>query len=193
MKKIFTYAWIMLIAMTAAITLNSCERDDQYEADLLISGDWQGYLGEYYSDRWGLTGTEYETVMHFDGRGAGSTSGRGYQVDYNTRSRYRDFAYCGFQWSIVQGQITLIYDDAEWTPVYIYDYSLSASRFRGYMDDGTRRTIKFDLQNLYFNDWGRYNNSYYNDDYYYVRGANAAALPTVTDNGKSIRSGVFAQ
>ncbi len=195
MKKISFYALIILVSMTATAVLTSCEDEDQYESNILTSGDWEGYLGEYYSDRWGLSGNYYETVMHFSGRGVGSTSGRGYQVDYNTRSPYNNYAYCGFQWSIVQGQITLIYDDAEWSPVYIYDYYLSSSRFRGYIDDGSRRNIKFDFENVHFDDWGHYSGGDYWDDYYYARGAEGstpAKQPAVVDNGKSIRCGEFA-
>lgn len=197
MKKLFTYAFVMLMSLTAVTTLSSCEVDDQYEADLLISGDWQGYLGEFYRDRWGLSGNTYETVMHFEGRGAGSTSGLGYEVDYDTRSPYRDYAYCEFQWSIVAGKITLLYDDSAWTPVYIYDYRLNSRYFRGYMDDGSRRSIQFDFENVVFNDWARYRNGG-SWDYRYARAAQGggAAAPSVVpyiNNGKSIRSGVFAQ
>ena len=188
MKKIFTY---ILFAVMSAFTLTSCESDDQYEADLLTTGDWQGYLGAYYSDRWGVSGTTYETVMHFKDNGVGATSGRGYEVDYDTRSPFRDYAYCGFQWSVVDGRITIIYDDALWTPVYIYDYHLSSSRFYGYMDDGSRRDIKFDFQNVNFGYW-----SDYQYDYYYSRTRSADTTDTVEpvpyeNNGKSICSGAF--
>lgn len=196
MKKLLTYALVMMMSMMATATLTSCEDDDQYEADLLISGDWQGYLGEFYRDRWGLSGNTYQTVIRFNGRGAGSTSGRGYEVDYDTRSPYRDYAYCEFQWSIVQGQITLLYDDSAWSPVYIYDYHLSSSRFYGYMDDGTRRSIQFDFRNVRFDDWDRYHSGYYwDDDYYYSRSNGGEAPETVPfiNNGKSIRSGAFAK
>lgn len=185
------------MSVTAVATLTGCENDDQYEADLLVSGDWQGYLGEFYRDRWGLSGSTYETVMHFEGRGAGSTSGRGYEVDYDTRSRYRDYAYCEFRWSIVAGEITLIYEDSAWSPVYIYDYRLSSRYFRGYMDDGSRRSIEFDFENVAFNDWSRYRNGNYWDSRYARAAQNGAEAPAVDvhyiNNGKSIRSGVFAQ
>jgi hypothetical protein len=203
MKKLFTYAFMMMVSMMAMTTLTSCEDDDQYEANLLTKGDWQGYLGEFYSDRWGLTGNTYETVIRFNGRGEGSTSGRGYEVDYDTRSPFRDYAYCEFRWSIVEGEIMIIYDDAAWNPVYIYDYHLSAKRFYGYMDDGTRRSIKFDFDNVNFDEWVHYENGDYWDDTYNEgprrsRTANAdndndkEAVPFIY-NGKSVRSGVFAK
>lgn len=189
MKKYFTY---ILFAAMAACSLTSCESEDQYEADLLTTGDWQGYLGTYYNDRWGLTGTTYETVMHFKSSGVGATSGRGYEADYDTRSPFRDYFYCGFQWSVVNGRITIIYDDSQWSPVYIYDYHLSSRSFYGYMDDGSRRDIRFDFENVNFGYWSRYEN-----EYFYSRTRSAEAAEEATDevpyenNGKSICSGAF--
>lgn len=202
MKKIYTYMMMVLMAATATMTFTSCEMDDQYEAEVLVGGDWQGTLGAYYYDRWGLTGNTFETVIHFCGNGYGSTSGRGYEVDYDTRSPFNDYAYCEFSWSIVNGVITLIYDDSMWNPVYIKDYSLHSSYFTGYMDDGTRRDIRFRLKNMNFTYWDnyRYYDDYYYDDNYYSRtraaGDSIAATgekPTVVDNGKSRASGAFAK
>lgn len=201
MKKLYTYLMMALMLSTAAMTLTSCETEDQYEADTLITGDWQGYLDTYYLDRWGLTGQTFETVMRFSTSGIGATSGRGYEVDYDTRSPFNDYAYCEFQWSIVNGVITLIYDDSQWTPVYISDYRLTGSHFSGYMDDGTRRNICFDLQNVRFTYWDTYRYGgadYYYDDDYYSRTRSVAdstatgSVPEVVNNGKSILSGAFA-
>lgn len=194
MKKIYTYLMMAFVLSTATMTLTSCETDDQYEADTLITGDWQGYLGTYYYDRWGLSGTTYETVLHFSSSGMGATSGRGYEVDYDTRSPFNDYAYCEFQWSIVDGIITLIYDDSVWTPVYITQYHLSSSRFSGYMNDGTRRDIRFELRNVRFGYWDNYRYGYYDDygyyDGYYARTRGADGSTTAT-TGQSIMHGAF--
>ena len=202
MKKIYTYMMMVLMLSMATVTFTSCETEDQYEADVLMAGDWQGYLGTYYYDRWGLSGSTYETVIHFSG-GYGSTSGRGYEVDYDTRSPFNDYAYCEFSWSVVNGVITLIYDDSMWTPVYISDYSLSRSHFSGYMDDGSNRDIRFKLENVRFGYWDTYRyDSYYYDDYYYSRTTRATESDSTTvssdsipvvNNGKSIASGAFAK
>ena len=209
MKKMYTYLLMVLMLSMATISFTSCETDDQYEANLLIVGDWQGYLGTYYYDRWGLSGNTYETVIHFCGNGSGATSGRGYEVDYDTRSPFYDYAYCEFSWSIVNGVITLIYDDSMWNPVYITNYTLHSDYFSGYMNDGTRRDIRFKLTNVNFSYWGTYssyNNGYYDDEYYYddyyysrTRSAGSdstlvahpASVPVVS-NGKSTLSGAFA-
>ncbi|MCR4602173.1 MAG: hypothetical protein K5683_01395 [Prevotella sp.] len=206
MKKIYTYLFMLLMTVTAAMTFTSCETDDQYEADVLVAGDWQGYLGTYYYDRWGLSGNTYETVIHFCTSGYGATSGRGYEVDYDTRSPFYDYAYCEFTWSVVNGIITLIYDDSMWYPVYISDYTLSHDYFAGYMNDGTRRDIRFKLANVNFRYWDTYrgyydgyydDGYYYNDGYYYARTRSADSTAVATDsipvvnNGKSIMSGAF--
>jgi hypothetical protein len=200
MKKIYTPFLMVLMLSMATITFTSCETEDQYEAEVLTAGDWQGYLGAYYHDRWGLIGNNYETVIRFCSRGYGATSGRGYEVDYDTRSPFNDYAYCEFSWSVVDGVITLIYDDSAWYPVYVSDYSLSSSHFSGYMDDGTNRNIRFKLRNVRFDNWDTYRNYYY-DDYYYSRTRAAQSDSTIasTDEvavvhtGKSIASGAFAK
>ena len=181
MKKIYTYLLMVLMATTATMAFTSCETEDQYEAEVLTAGDWQGYLGAYYHDRWGLIGNSYETVIRFCSRGYGATSGRGYEVDYDVRSPYYDYAYCEFTWSVVDGLITLIYDDSMWYPVYISNYSLSNNYFSGYMNDGTSRDIRFKLKNVRFDDWDTYRSygdyyydGYYYDDYYYSRTRSAA-------------------
>ena len=188
MKKIFTLA--LMTAVTISM-FTSCESSDQYEADLLVSGDWQGYLDTYYHDRWGLTGNTYETVMHFSSSGVGATSGLGYEVDYDTRSPFNDYAYCQFRWMVVDGVITIIYDDSMWSPVYITRYSLSDNYFSGIMDDGTNRRITFKLRNIRFEYWNRYS-----DSYYYSRRALPDSLSHIEsqpyeNNGKSICSGAF--
>ena len=202
MKKIYTYMTMVLMLSMATVSLTSCETEDQYEANVLIAGDWQGYLGTYYYDRWGLGGNSYETVIRFCGNGQGATSGRGYEVDYDTRSPFNDYAYCEFTWSVVNGVITLIYDDSMWTPVYINDYSLTSNYFSGYMNDGTNRDIRFRLENVRFGYWDTYRDGYYYDDYYYsraTRGAGQDSTAVSTDsipyvnNGKSIASGAFAK
>ena len=201
MKKMYTYLMMVLMLSMATTTFTSCETEDQYEADVLISGDWQGYLGAYYYDR-GLTGNTYETVIRFCANGNGVTSGRGYEVDYDTRSPFNDYAYCEFSWSIVNGVITLLYDDSMWYPVYITNYSLYRDYFAGYINDGTRRDIRFKLENVNFGYWDTYRSyydDYYYDDYYYSRTRSADSTNVTADSiaavskGKSIASGAFAK
>ena len=149
----------MMLAAMAAFT--SCEEEDDYIAQQLRDGDWQGYIDEYYSDRWGISGNTYATVMRFESRGAYYTSGRGYELDYNIRSPHRDYACSSFKWFIVDGEITLLYDDDVWTPIYITDYSLGSSWFRGRIYTPTNKRIKFEFENVAYDDWEYYRNGHY--------------------------------
>lgn len=169
MKKIFTYTMMALMAMTM---FTSCD-DDSYIADNLRNRDWQGFIDVYYQSRWSLSGKHYETVMRFMSKDSFYTSGRGEEVDYDTRSPYQDYAYCTFKWFIVDGVITLIYDDDKWKPIYIYDYRLYSSRFYGYIDDGSVRDIEFNFvaaENYdgwgYYDHTGGYGDFVYQNHYY---------------------------
>jgi hypothetical protein len=156
MKKLLSSIMMLATMMAAMTSLSSCEEEDDYIAQKLREGDWQGYIDTYYSSRWDLRGNTYATVMRFTSKGSYYTSGRGEEVDYDTRSPYNDYAYCTFKWFIVDGDITLIYDDDKWTPLYIVEYGLTESRFSGYIRDISNRRIRFDLENTTYNDWGRY-------------------------------------
>lgn len=184
MKKIYTHLMTLAIIIAGMTTFTSCEEEDGYLADLLRNRDWQGYIGTYYQDRWGISGNDYATVMKFMSKDAFYTSGRGYELNYNIHSARQNYAYCTFKWFIVDGEITLIYDDSKWNPIYIQDYSLNSRYFRGYIYDGTNRNIRFEFESLDggFSDWGYYNTSEYggynygdfaHQNYYYSRGKNA--------------------
>ena len=156
MKKLLSGIMMLATTLAAMTSLSSCEEEDDYIAQKLREGDWQGYIDTYYSSRWDLRGNTYATVMRFTSKGSYYTSGRGEEVDYDTRSPYNDYAYCTFKWFIVDGDITLIYDDDKWTPLYIVEYGLTENRFSGYIRDISNRRIRFDLENTTYNDWGRY-------------------------------------
>ena len=166
MKKLRTIITVMIFSLVG-FSFAGCDDDDFEdffegfedigEADALY-GTWEGYLGTFYYDRWGVGGDDYITTIRFDKPLRGSASGRGYEVD-----RYmddpRNYYYCEFSWMISRGEIVIIYDDAIYEPVYIYDYRLTRNRFSGYMDDGTNKEIKFDFRYVSHFDWGIYFNS----------------------------------
>jgi hypothetical protein len=175
MKRVFVHLFQIVISAAAMMSLTGCEETDSYLAEKLRNCDWQGYIGAYYSDRWGITGDEYATVMRFTSKESWYTSGRGEELNYSRYSRY-DYAYCTFKWFIVDGEITLIYDDSKWSPIYISNYRLNSTRFQGYINDGSGRRIEFDLENSAYNDWGYYKVGSYggfsNQRYYNSREAN---------------------
>ena len=156
MKKFYTRIMMLAMMMAAMTTLTSCDDEDDYIAQKLRDSDWEGYIDTYYSSRWSLSGNTYETAMHFESRGEYYTSGRGCEVDYDTRNPYSDYAYCTFSWCIVEGNIILIYDDSMWNTVWIRQYNLYGGHFYGYIDDGTNRNIKFDLASANAYDWNPY-------------------------------------
>lgn len=190
------YLKLMVMALMSMTALTACEEDDDYIAQQLSNGYWQGYLGVYYSNRWNVEGSTYSTEMCFYQKSAYYTSGRGYEVDYDTRSPFSDYAYCTFKWFIVDGEITLIYDDDQWSPIYITDYHLYSSRFSGYIYDGSTRNIKFDFDKVDSSDWGSYRSgnhgTFTNQNYYRARtrqstADTAADDATITDRTELIR------
>ena len=156
MKKIYTYLTMAIMALTATTVFTSCDErfwndvEDREEA-YTLEGTWTGYIDTYLRDRFGLSGDSYRTTMYFEREN--SYGGWGYEVDYNMYSRYEDYYYCEFRWEVVNGNIRINYADS-WNTVYIYDYTLTSNRFRGYMDDGTTRDIYFDMTYDSRFDWG---------------------------------------
>jgi len=189
MKTMYIYIKLMFIAMMTMVTFAcSSNDDDGYIASTLRNSDWQGKITDYYQNRWGISGSEYSTVMRFDSEDAHYTSGRGYELDYKTSSPQENYAFCTFKWFIVDGDITLIYDDDKWNPIYIVDYQLGHSSFYGYIYSGTDRKIRFDLAKTTFADW----------DYYRKRGSHTfntdyKAPQLKNKDGVSIANGIFAE
>lgn len=161
MKNFFSRIMMLATMMAAITTFTSCEDDDDYIAQQLRDKDWQGNVGSYYSSRWSLSGNQYNTVMRFWSKGTYYTSGKGEEIDYNTNSRYNNYAYCTFRWFIVDGDITLIYDDDMWSPLYITNYSLTSEHFKGSIRNMNGSPIPF---NLYSNpEGGNWDYSYWGD------------------------------
>jgi len=160
----YHYINLMFVAMLTSVTLSCSSNDeDGYIASTLRNSDWQGKITEYYQSRWGISGSEYSTVMGFESKDAYYTSGKGYELDYKTSSPQENYAFCTFKWFIVDGDITIIYDDAKWNPVYIVDYELRGNSFYGYIYNGSDRRIQFDLEKTTFTDWDYYRKKGYRD------------------------------
>ena len=189
MKTVYTYTKMMFVAMMTMVVFTGCSKDeDGYIASTLRSSDWQGVITEYYQNRWGINGSEYSTVMGFESKDAYYTSGRGYELDYKTSSPKENYAFCTFKWFIVDGDITIIYDDDKWHPTYIVDYQLNSNSFYGYIYNGSDRKIQFDLQKTTFTDWEYYRKrgiQSFNVEYY--------APKLNNKDGISVANGIFAE
>ena len=62
---------MMCLAMLALVTISCSSNDeDGYIASTLRNHDWQGTISEYYQSRWGITGSEYSTVMSLESKDA---------------------------------------------------------------------------------------------------------------------------
>jgi hypothetical protein len=190
MKMMYTYTKLMIVALMAMTAFTSCSSNDEdgYIASTLRNHDWEGTISEYYKSRWGFSGSEYSTVMRFESKDAYYTSGRGYELDCNLSSPRENYAFCSFKWFIVDGDITIIYDDAKWDPVYIIDYELNSNNFYGYIYNGSNSKILFDLQSATFDDWDYYRRKGYRD-FTNTYMARELAEP----DGISVASGIFAE
>ncbi len=157
MKKIYTFSLMALLAVLTLTTFSSCMTEDEMIA-YDLSGEWEGYMGEDYYSYWGYEGTgrEYDTIIRFYRKGysysRGATSGYGEQVDYDPY--HNDYRHREFLWSVGGGRIRITYDTGE--VIYIYDFNINSSRFTGYMECGTYRSIYFDLYKTSSNRWDSY-------------------------------------
>ena len=190
MKTMYTYTKLMIVALMAMTAFTSCSSNDEdgYIASTLRNHDWTGTISEYYKSRWGFSGSEFSTVMRFESKDAYYTSGRGYELDCNLASPRENYAFCSFKWFIVDGDITIIYDDAKWDPIYIIDYELNSNNFYGYIYNGSNSKILFDLQSATFDDWDYYRRKGYRD-FTNTYMARELAEP----DGISVASGIFAE
>ena len=152
MKKIYTFLMMAIVAtiFTGCDSRYWNDLEDREEA-YTLEGSWTGYIDVYFNDRFGVRGDSYRTTMYFEREG--NYGGWGYEVDYNMYSMYEDYYYCEFNWDVVNGRIRINYADS-WNTCYIYDYTLTGSRFKGYLDDGTYKDIWFELSYDSRFDWG---------------------------------------
>ena len=100
-----------------------------------LDGVWQGtIMGNYYSDRYGTTRTDYDTEIRFYQNNS-SSSGAGYEIDRDNLNGH--ISRFDFDWILRDGRIYITYDDGY--RVVIRDWEIynedNTQRFRGYFDD----------------------------------------------------------
>jgi len=176
-KNLLTTMAVMLIASTGLV-FTSCE--DLEEAEIL-SGEWTGDMGMYYSDgryEYDADYTDIRFVQDYEL----ATRGWGEEIDYFDRPcpiRYQSFR---FEWRVSNGVIYLTYPYAHNLDVQIRDYKLSSRRFRGWIGD-----TKFTLVKLVdYSDWDLYDSNGYGygywNGYYAATRAGVDSIPVTTDN-----------
>lgn len=166
MKKIYNFMMMALMASTMSVAFTSCE-DDVEEARVL-SGEWTGDLGMYYSDGFREYDAAY-TDIRFVPYSDYHSSGWGEEIDYFNYAycpiRYQSFR---FEWRIDFGVLKLHYPYNPELDVQIRDYRLTYSYFSGWIGDYNFRLKKL----VGYYDWNLYNASSgygyeYYDNYYY--------------------------
>lgn len=163
MKKFYTFATAMIIAMTAA-TFTSC--DDDQMIGMTLEGTWAGDM--YVSSTW--NGRVYEAAyseLEFSSDPFRTTRGYGYWVDYYSNAPW-DYLASHIRWEVRNRIISVYFIEDQYT-LYISDYRLDDRYFVGsvYSDDGYEK-LSFRLHSTDPEDWDRYNYGWdYWDDYGY--------------------------
>lgn len=161
MKKIVSQWIIALVALVASVgTFASC--DSFIASDL--EGTWEGdmYFASYYDGDWYYS--NYSQI-EFVGDPTRMKSGRGYWVDYYSGAPW-DYVANHFSWR-VQDRCIYIHLMEDNYDLQISDYSLTTSRFHGYVYyDGEER--EFDLVHTSSPNWDDYDYGYgyYGGGYY---------------------------
>lgn len=154
LKKLRYAAYILL----AMLVMTSCDEDNRKAFKL--NGAWRGDFGMNYSyvDPWGRSHRFdcYDTRIKFNSDIMYSSHGTAVQKDYYLTGPY-EYIYYNIDWTINNGVIRLRYHWANQWDTDIFNYSLTASTFRGYFDN---TTVPFELHSLTNYDW-TIRNSYY--------------------------------
>lgn len=134
MKKFYTNIAVALMAVLTMTAFTSCDEDADIAYDL--DGIWQGtIIGDFYSDRYGTTRTDYDTEICFYQSSTFSRSGTGYEIDRESWSGH--ISEFDFDWTVNNGRIYISYSDGykivirDWETYYMGN----TMRFRGYFED----------------------------------------------------------
>ena len=166
---------------------------------MVISGQWTGDWGMYYTYQYGnyiSTFYSYDTDIVFYPDYDYATHGYGYQVDWYNRGPYERLSY-RFNWQVRNGIIYINYPYFPEYSVTIYDYRLTNNRFTGYFNTGTEpftlRKITDFYNWRYYYDWDY--NYWYSDHWDYYSNTRSAAdsdslsTDTIASEGRIIKIG----
>lgn len=182
MKKFYFYLMAVFAVFAASTTFTSCTDDDTEEA-MVLSGEWQGNFGMYYSDGYYEYDAAYSNLRFLPDYEY-ATHGEGEEIDFfDYRSgcpiRYQSFY---FLWSVRYGRIYLEFPYNHNLDVVITDYRLSNSYFSGIVGN-----TSFNLRKLVgYYDWNYYGDNYYG--YGYWDGYYAKTRSTATADSTAVVS-----
>lgn len=153
----------ILLTMTAATTLTSCEWWEDDAIAHTLEGTWKGnmYVTSYYDNRY-YTATATEITFLRDPYRY--SSGDGYWVDYYSGAPW-DYVANHIRWTVDNRRIK-VYFVEENTEVFIYDYHLNDDRFSGWIEDGDN-DVEFNLYHTSSPNWSSYSYWGYDDWYGY--------------------------
>jgi len=182
MKKILS-TMMLLLTMTATLSLTSCDTDDSI--GYTLEGTWQGnlYMTCTYD---GVTYQSTYTEICFLSDPYRYSSGYGYWADhYNTYIGGYNYVGSRFSWRVINGDIHIYFYDDD-TEIWIEDYRLNDRHFMGRIYYGDT-FVDFDLVHVDSPHWDNY---YFYDSYYgYYNRTNAdrSAEVTVPKRGMNVR------
>lgn len=144
MKKTATILKVilnLLLVMVLSCVFASCERDEDTERSMCLSGQWQGDFGMYYVYNYrgyDYTFDSYDTDIVFYPDYDYASHGYGYQVDWYREGPYSRLSY-KFYWDVRDGVIYLTYPGYPEYNADIYRYGLDNDYFTGYFNNGSSR------------------------------------------------------
>lgn len=167
MKTLRKYAgkmMMMAMAMMTTMALTSCElgyceygpEHMDYNQSKVLSGEWTGDFGMYYSYNGRYFDADYTDVVFYPAR-YGATYGYGKQVDWYSYGPY-EYIYHKFDWQVVDGVVELRYYHDPDLNTFIRDYKMTNNYFEGYFGNSPDR---FRLRKIvdHYN-WTPYVNTY---------------------------------
>lgn len=179
MKKIYSLSSLLVMFVLTAMSFSACDIyiDNEYDPNYhsgrgdrgrakVISGEWQGDFGMFYTATNPYTGRGVQfdasnTYLLFQNDHYYGTSGTGKQIDFYNYGPIRQ-RYHRFLWEVRNGVLYLSYPGEPALNVAIYDYALSNTYFTGYAGDSR---FRFSLRKLNYGYWDNYALTDFDDPY----------------------------
>ena len=154
------HSFLSAILIACACTFISCDRIEDTNQSMALSGEWQGDFGMYYTyvDR-GRTYTfdSYDTYIRFIPDHPYANYGTGTQVDYYEYGPY-EYQYYHFTWSVRNSTIYLSYEYDHSLDTRISNYHMTNDYLTGTFPASNTTFRLYKLSDFY--SWTPYVNTY---------------------------------